>query len=396
VSWQLTSGQTDVAVLACVAELAIARCRAHDAAHDGSHLARVVANAASIADHVLQSGDVVDRFVLEVACWLHDLVQLPKGAGVAGEAARRSASEARAILEDVGVDPGRIDAIARAIEAHSFSGGREADTIEAAILQDADRLDALGAVGIARLWVTGAALGSLLYHPHEPAGGSRELDDRAFAFDHIERKLLRLPDLMTTDAGRAEARRRAAFVSRYRDEFLRELGVDDSDCHRDSARKGDFPVTPESLLRSGIASGAIDAEVVFPGVPTPTVPDAAVALGVSEREIIKSLLFEDGAGRVVLAIVSGTTRVNRQRLAGEIGAGRVKMATPERVLERTGYPAGGTPPVGHVAPLDVVIDRAVLGMPVVYGGGGTVDTLLRIRPSEIVRATGAKVADIAD
>ena len=102
------------------------------------------------------------------------------------------------------------------------------NTLEAAIVQDADRLDALGAIGIARLWVTGVALGGQLYAADDPAGHQRELDDRHYGLDHIERKLLRSPDTMNTAAGKREAERRAAFVAAYRAEFLRELGFLDA------------------------------------------------------------------------------------------------------------------------------------------------------------------------
>ena len=75
-------------------------------------------------------------------------------------------------------------------------------------------------------WVTGASLGGTLYHAEDPAGVDRALDDRTYGLDHIERKLLRLPDTMNTVSGRSEARQRAEFVRKYRDEFLRELGLD--------------------------------------------------------------------------------------------------------------------------------------------------------------------------
>jgi uncharacterized protein len=212
-------------VLESVRHAALAASAGHDAAHDALHLQRVVTNALRLADEELAAGKAVDRFVIEAAAWLHDIVQLPKGEGPAGESARRSAAGARTTLSELGVDDATIDAVAHAIETHSFSGGLRPATLEAAIVQDADRLDALGAIGIARLWVTGASLGGTLYHADDPAGERRELDDRTFGLDHIERKLLRLPDLMNTPSGRAEAARRAAFIASYRAEFLRELGV---------------------------------------------------------------------------------------------------------------------------------------------------------------------------
>lgn len=162
--------------------------------------------------------------MLDAACWLHDLVQLPKGSGQPGESARMSAASAREFLTGMSVCAEVIDRITHAIEAHSFSGGRSPDTIEAAILQDADRLDALGAIGIARLWITAAELGSALYDAGDPLGVDRALDDRSYGLDHIERKLVMLPSTMNTVAGSAEAERRARYVVDYRSAFLRELG----------------------------------------------------------------------------------------------------------------------------------------------------------------------------
>jgi len=149
-----------------------------------------------------------------------------------------------------------------------------------------------------------------------------------------------------------------------------------------------------SRLEQMIAAGAIDAQLIEPGVPTPTVPDAAAALGVEPQQIIKSLLFAARDGSVVLAIVTGASRVDRHRLAEVAKLSHLKMAAPDVVLEKTGYPAGGTPPVGHTSQLTVVVDTGVTKLPVVFGGGGRVDSLLEITPDEIVRVTAATVADI--
>ena len=196
------------------------RCAGHDPAHDAPHVSRVVANARTIA-----SQEPANSFIVDAAAWLHDIVQLPKGSGPPGESARRSASEARTFLSELGVPVDDVAAIAHAIEAHSFSGGLKPESIEAAILQDADRLDALGAIGLARLWVVAGTLGSELYHESDPSGADRELDDRAYGLDHIAAKLLKLPDLMNTSAGRKLALQRAAFVREFQETFLRELNV---------------------------------------------------------------------------------------------------------------------------------------------------------------------------
>lgn len=140
----------------------------------------------------------------------------------------------------------------------------------------------------------------------------------------------------------------------------------------------------------------VEAELIEPGSPMPTVPLAAATVGVSESAIIKSVLFEDRAGQVVLAIANGPGRISRQLLAQEFNAPRLWLASPELVLERTGFPAGGVSPVCHKSAIPVIIDECVMKEAWVYGGAGTEDALLKIRPADIVRVTSAKIAAIVE
>ena len=151
-----------------------------------------------------------------------------------------------------------------------------------------------------------------------------------------------------------------------------------------------------TMLERAIADGSLNAEIIRPGVPTPTVPAAAAALGVDESSILKSLLFLDPGGVAVLAIATGSSRVDRVRLAAVAGVERLKLAPPEEVKRRTGYPVGGAAPVCHATPLRVIVDRRLLALDIVYGGGGTADSLLKITPREIVRVTSATVAEIVE
>ena len=148
-------------------------------------------------------------------------------------------------------------------------------------------------------------------------------------------------------------------------------------------------------LRAFLAENGEQAEIVAPGVPMPTVPLAAAAIRVRDEQIIKSVLFEDRAGAVVLAIACGTARIDRRRLADVAGIPGLKLAGAETVLAATGFPAGGVSPIGHANRFPVVIDRRVMEQNVVFGGAGTEDTLLRIAPSDIARLTNAVIADIA-
>ncbi len=186
-----------------------------DAAHDHEHVRRVVANARFLAADAGASLDVVIP-----AAWLHDCVAIPKDAPQRPLASTMAATSASAFLMMSGYPPMLIPSVAHAIAAHSFTAGIAPLTIEARVVQDADRLDAIGAVGVARCLMLGAQLGRPLYDPAEPFPVRRMADDTVSAIDHFFTKLLGLAETMATESGRAEAARRTVFMR----DFLRQLG----------------------------------------------------------------------------------------------------------------------------------------------------------------------------
>ena len=189
-----------------------------DAAHDASHLARVWRTAQTL----LESHPEADRLVVMAACYLHDLVNLPKNHPERSQASRRSAQLARHQLGWMGFPPELLDGVAHAIEAHSYSAAIPAETVEAKIVQDADRIDALGAVGLARVFHIGGQLGRPLAHPDDPLARGRELDDATYTLDHFAVKLAALPGKMQTEAGRRLAERRVALLMDFRTRFAEE------------------------------------------------------------------------------------------------------------------------------------------------------------------------------
>ena len=189
-----------------------------DPAHDLAHLDRVWSNAEVIAD------EQTDMQVLLAACYLHDLINLPKNDPDRHFASRRSAQEAEPILRNLGFDDTSVLAAQHAIEAHSFSANIPPRTAEARILRDADRLDALGAIGIARTFVVAGALGRDLYEPDDPFAQARKLDDLAFSIDHWKVKLLNLPADMLTRSGRDLAHRRVSLMLGFLEAFAEEIG----------------------------------------------------------------------------------------------------------------------------------------------------------------------------
>jgi Cys-tRNA(Pro) deacylase len=142
---------------------------------------------------------------------------------------------------------------------------------------------------------------------------------------------------------------------------------------------------------------SIQGEILHLDVPTPTVETAAQALGTQPEQIVKSILFivDDQA---LLAITCGTHLVERRAIADLYGVGRkrVKLASPGRVQEITGYEVGAMPPFGHRQPIPTLLDRRVLDLPMVYAGGGAENVLLRVNPEEITRVTGASVMDLIE
>ena len=192
-----------------------------DAAHDVAHSDRVWANA-----QVIVVGEIpCDMTVLLAACYFHDLVTLPKNSPDRAQASAMSADAAKPILLELGLTDDQTANACHAITAHSFSANILPTTIEAKILQDADRIEALGAIGIARCFATTGVLGGGLFHSLDPFGADRLLNDKAYAVDHFKIKLLGLPDTMQTASGRALAQFRAGVLRDYLDQLAVELDV---------------------------------------------------------------------------------------------------------------------------------------------------------------------------
>ncbi len=200
-----------------------------DPAHDLAHFRRVVATAKGLAHQ-----ESADLEVVVPAAWLHDLVNVPKNDSRRAQASRLSAEAAAQFLTQEGFPATKLDAIGHAIEAHSFSAQIEPRTREAMIVQDADRLDGLGAIGVARMFAVSGLLRRQLYHLEDPfASQGRELDDLSVTVDHFYKKLFVTLRTLRTQAGRIEGERRVAFMRQYLRELGREIGVPESQVRLD-------------------------------------------------------------------------------------------------------------------------------------------------------------------
>jgi uncharacterized protein len=192
-----------------------------DAAHDLGHVLRVVRAASELAPLEGASPDAV-----LAAAWLHDCVHVPKDSPERAKASGLCADEAVRFLRREGWDATSLPVVHHAIEAHSFTAAIEPRTPEARVVQDADRLDALGAHGLARNLMLAGSWGSTLYDPDDPWARERPLDDRTWAVDHHFAKLLRLPATMKTESGKQEAERRAEVLRDFLRELAREAGLE--------------------------------------------------------------------------------------------------------------------------------------------------------------------------
>jgi len=180
---------------------------------------RVVRNAEALA-----AAEGAQPGVVRPAAWLHDCVTVPKDSPLRAQASRLAAEQAVGWLRECGYPAEFLPEIAHAIEAHSFSAGIVPRTVEARVVQDADRLDALGAVGLARCLMLSGAMGRPLYAADDPFCEKRPPDDGVSAVDHFHTKLLRLESTMQTESGRREARQRTEYLRGFLAQLRREIG----------------------------------------------------------------------------------------------------------------------------------------------------------------------------
>ncbi|WP_171320956.1 HD domain-containing protein [Vibrio tubiashii] len=189
-----------------------------DPAHDINHVKRVVKTARNLCAQENAKLEVVLP-----AAYLHDCFTFAKNHPERSKSSVVAADKAIAFLTSIRYPAKYLDAIHHAIVAHSYSANITPQTLEAQIVQDADRLDALGAVGIARCLQVSTNFGASLYNSVDPFCENREYDDKNYTVDHFYNKLFKLEQMMNTDAAKTEARIRTQYMRAYLSQLASEI-----------------------------------------------------------------------------------------------------------------------------------------------------------------------------
>ena len=190
----------------------------NDPAHDFDHIMRVFKNAQKIC----KKENAHEKLVLS-AVLLHDIVSYPKFDKRSKLSSIKSAEKSKKILKKFNFTKEEIQTISYAIRDHSFSRNKIPATIEGKILQDADRLDAIGAIGIARVFAVSGSEKRPFYNVKDPFCKNRVPNDEIWALDHFYRKLFKLESLMNTKSGKIEAKKRTKVLKDFLNELKKEI-----------------------------------------------------------------------------------------------------------------------------------------------------------------------------
>ncbi len=195
--------------------------QSNEPAHDFFHVERVVGNALAIARG--EELDANGTGVVATAALLHELYTLPKDHPDSARAGDVCAERARLLLERENAPAAMIAQVGEAIRDHAFSKGVVPNALEGRLLQDADRLDALGAIGLARMWATCADMKRPFYSPLDPFCRDRLPNDKEWGLDHVFAKLLAVAERLHTPTARRLAEGRTAFVRAYLEQLRSEI-----------------------------------------------------------------------------------------------------------------------------------------------------------------------------
>lgn len=157
-----------------------------------------------------------------------------------------------------------------------------------------------------------------------------------------------------------------------------------------SSRTSSLQRVRDALTRQEVAT-----DIVELADSTRTAQDAARAIGCDVAQIVKSLVFRSrDSERPVLVLASGVNRVDETRVEALLGEA-IARADATFVRQHSGFAIGGVAPMGHPVPMTTLIDRELLRFATVWAAAGTPHAVFRITPDELVRVSGATVADVS-
>jgi len=186
--------------------------------HAFDHTQRVYNMAIKLA-----KGQNADTDIIKSAALLHDVARLKEDNNEVEDHAEHGAEMAKKILSDMHFSNEKIKKVCYAIKVHRHSKRMNAKTIEAQILQDADRLDALGAITIARMFSTGGKIGIPIFNPDIPFGKIHPGYKSESTIHSFHAKILKItPDQFNTAKAKKIARKRYAFVEKFLKQFRKE------------------------------------------------------------------------------------------------------------------------------------------------------------------------------
>jgi uncharacterized protein len=256
--------------------VARARQRAEGAepAHDWFHVERVVANAITIA-----TSENANVAIAATAALLHELFNLPKSHPDSSSAGDVCAEHARAVLLGEGAPADIVEPVVSAIRDHAFSKAVIPEALESRVLQDADRLDAIGAIGLARMWATCAEMKRPFYAPDDPFCATRPPDDKSWGLDHVFKKLLVVPERLHLPTSRRLADGRVRFLRDFVEQLRSEIApVHGANALAATANRPDAATlaqivdrAPDGIVasRDGVVLYANDAAALLLGHTTP-------------------------------------------------------------------------------------------------------------------------------
>jgi len=148
----------------------------------------------------------------------------------------------------------------------------------------------------------------------------------------------------------------------------------------------------EEKLKKFVKDNEIESEHLIFKEPCKTVAEAARAAKAKETDFIKSMVFSDETDIPLVFILKGEDRLDNRKVSEISGVKKIRMAKPDEILELTGYPLGGVPPFGFQG--SFFIDKGVLEKDIVFAGGGSGNSLLKVPVEEILQTTGAEIVDV--